>query len=95
MTKEFIEWWYRYLVLSAAPGYAIAVSRKYMRTDIRPILPLIHVPELVLYRSATRNRAGSPLRATWPITSPAEAPRATRIRLLHLDRRPGCGPARG
>ena len=47
---EFVEWWYRYLLLSAAPGYAIAVSRKYMRTDIRPILPSIHVPVLVLYR---------------------------------------------
>jgi pimeloyl-ACP methyl ester carboxylesterase len=46
----FVEWWYRYLLLSAAPGYAIAVSRKYMRTDIRPILPSIHVPVLVLYR---------------------------------------------
>lgn len=47
---QFVEWWYRYTLLSAAPGYAVAVSRKYMRTDIRPILPSIHVPVLVLDR---------------------------------------------
>ena len=50
MTTQFVEWWYRYTLLSAAPGFALAVSRKYMRTDIRPILPSIHVPVLVLYR---------------------------------------------
>ena len=47
---EFVEWWYRYMLLSGTPGYAIASSRKYMRTDIRPLLASIHVPVLVLYR---------------------------------------------
>jgi class 3 adenylate cyclase len=44
------EWWYRYNLLSEAVGSAVASARKYMYTDVRPILPSIHVPTLVLLR---------------------------------------------
>ncbi len=46
----YIEWWHRYKLLSEAPGSAAASIRKYMDTDVRPILPSIHVPVLVLVR---------------------------------------------
>ena len=46
----YIDWWHRYCLLSQSPGAAIAASRKYMHTDVRPILPAIHVPALVLVR---------------------------------------------
>ena len=36
------------------------VSRKYMRTDIRPILPSIHVPVLVLYRPGNPESSWEP-----------------------------------
>jgi class 3 adenylate cyclase len=45
-----LEWWYRYNVLSEALGSAVASARKYMYTDVRPILSSIHVPTLVLVR---------------------------------------------
>ncbi|MGH3135415.1 MAG: adenylate/guanylate cyclase domain-containing protein [Gaiellaceae bacterium] len=45
-----VEWWYRYNVLSEALGSAVASARKYMYTDVRPILTSIHVPTLVLLR---------------------------------------------
>ena len=44
------EWWRAYGVLSATPGYLAAMIDKYTRTDIRGILPSIHVPVLVLVR---------------------------------------------
>jgi class 3 adenylate cyclase len=46
----YVEWWRRYCLLSTAPGYQVAAARKYQYTDIRPILPAIHVPVLVLVR---------------------------------------------
>ena len=52
--REYVEWWYRYTVLSEGLGSARASVLKYMRTDVRPILPSIHVPALVLIRSHAR-----------------------------------------
>jgi len=48
--RGYVEWWYRYNLLSEGRGYGVAGSRKYMYTDVRPILPSIHVPALVLVR---------------------------------------------
>jgi class 3 adenylate cyclase len=45
-----LEWWVRYQLLSVAPGANVAEGKRYIRTDIRPILPSIHVPVLVFYR---------------------------------------------
>jgi class 3 adenylate cyclase len=49
----YIDWWFRYGILSEGPGHAVASARKYRDTDIRPILPSIHVPTLVLTRPET------------------------------------------
>jgi class 3 adenylate cyclase len=46
----YVEWWYRYALLSQGQGHAIASTRKYTRTDLRGIVPSIHVPVLVLVR---------------------------------------------
>ncbi len=46
----YVTWWNRYGLLSEAPGSSVATARKYMRTDVRPILSSIHVPVLVLAR---------------------------------------------
>ena len=48
--ERYIEWWYRYFLLSGSLGYAAASSAKYMATDIRAILPAIRVPVVVLVR---------------------------------------------
>jgi class 3 adenylate cyclase len=50
---SYIDWWYRYNLLSETAGAGIAASRRYMDTDIRGILPSVHVPTLVLIRPGT------------------------------------------
>ena len=47
---EYVRWWARYWLLSRSPGNTVMSARKYMDTDIRGILPLIHAPVLVLAR---------------------------------------------
>jgi len=47
---EYVNWWYRYCLLSAAPGYNRAAGARYMDTDVSAVLPAIHVPVLVLVR---------------------------------------------
>jgi class 3 adenylate cyclase/pimeloyl-ACP methyl ester carboxylesterase len=42
------DWWLRYLRASITPGSVVAEFRTYARTDVRSVLPLIHVPTLVL-----------------------------------------------
>jgi class 3 adenylate cyclase len=49
--EGYVEWWYRYCLLSAAPGYNRAAGVRYRDTDVRAILPAIHVPVLVLVRA--------------------------------------------
>jgi class 3 adenylate cyclase len=41
----------RFERLSQSPGAAVAELRKYWQTDVRAILPTIHVPTLVLHRA--------------------------------------------
>jgi class 3 adenylate cyclase/pimeloyl-ACP methyl ester carboxylesterase len=48
--RGYVDWWYRYVLLSEAPGAAAAASRKFMDTDVRTILPSVRVPTLVLLR---------------------------------------------
>src|SRR5262249_38289981 len=43
-------WWARYQRLSASPGAAVGVVRMAAGIDVRPILPVIRVPTLVLHR---------------------------------------------
>lgn len=47
---RYLDWWLRYQLLSQAPGAAAAGVLRYARTDIRSILPSIHVPTVVLVR---------------------------------------------
>jgi class 3 adenylate cyclase len=55
--RQYVEWWYRYVLLSEALGAGAAWERKFVNTDVRPILPNVHVPVLVLTRI---DRPGQP-----------------------------------
>ena len=53
--EEFCRWWATYLRLSASPGAAMALSQMNAFTDITHVLPSIHVPTLLLYRTGDRD----------------------------------------
>jgi class 3 adenylate cyclase len=48
--RPFIEWYARYLQRGASPGGALALTRMWNETDMRGVLPAIHVPTLILGR---------------------------------------------
>jgi pimeloyl-ACP methyl ester carboxylesterase/DNA-binding CsgD family transcriptional regulator len=48
---RFKAWWSRFERLSMSPTAAIALSRSNARIDVRPALPTIRVPALVLHRT--------------------------------------------
>lgn len=48
---DFRHWWATYLRMGASPGAALALTRMNAQIDIRPILPTIQVPTLVIHRS--------------------------------------------
>ena len=45
------QWWARYLRMSASPGAAVALLKMNTQIDIRPILPAIGVPTLIMHRT--------------------------------------------
>ncbi|HYI12643.1 MAG TPA: alpha/beta fold hydrolase [Thermoanaerobaculia bacterium] len=47
----FREWWATYLRMGASPGAALALTQMNAEIDVRPVLPTIRVPTLVLHRS--------------------------------------------
>jgi pimeloyl-ACP methyl ester carboxylesterase/DNA-binding CsgD family transcriptional regulator len=47
----FREWWSSYLRMSASPGAATALTRMNMDIDVRPLLPAVHVPTLIVHRA--------------------------------------------
>jgi pimeloyl-ACP methyl ester carboxylesterase len=47
----FRDWWAAYTRRGASPGAALALSRMNRQIDVRPILPAIRVPTLVLHRT--------------------------------------------
>ncbi len=47
---EFRDWWGTYLRMGASPGAALALTRMNAQIDVRPILPTIQVPTLVIHR---------------------------------------------
>jgi pimeloyl-ACP methyl ester carboxylesterase/DNA-binding XRE family transcriptional regulator len=51
---QFAQWWATYLRMSASPGAALAVVRMNLHIDVRPLLPTIHVPSLVIHRTGDR-----------------------------------------
>ncbi len=53
-TREFERWWARLLRQGTSPAGAIALMDLYREIDVRPILPAIGVPTLVLHREGDR-----------------------------------------
>ena len=49
--EAFRRWWGRYERQSASPGAAVAIQRLNAKLDVRPILPSVRVPTLILYRA--------------------------------------------
>jgi class 3 adenylate cyclase len=45
-------WFANWLRVGASPAAAYALNRAYFETDLRDVLPAVHVPTLVLYRSS-------------------------------------------
>jgi pimeloyl-ACP methyl ester carboxylesterase/DNA-binding winged helix-turn-helix (wHTH) protein len=50
----FREWWATYLRMGASPGAALALTQMNAEIDVRPVLPTIRVPTLVIHRSGDR-----------------------------------------
>lgn len=50
----FKQWWANYLRLAASPGAAVAVMKVTQEIDVRPVLPTIRVPTLILHRVGDR-----------------------------------------
>jgi len=50
----FREWWATYLRMGASPGAALALTQMNGEIDVRPVLPTIRVPTLVIHRSGDR-----------------------------------------
>ena len=54
---RFREWWSRLERMGASPGAAMALREMNGQIDLRPVLPAIHVPTLVLHRAGDRDSA--------------------------------------
>jgi len=52
--ERFRQWWARYLRASASPSAAATLVRMNMQIDVRPVLPSIRVPTLVLHAVGDR-----------------------------------------
>jgi pimeloyl-ACP methyl ester carboxylesterase len=52
--ERFREWWARLLRLAASPATAIELLRRLDEIDVRPVLPTIRVPTLVLHAVGDR-----------------------------------------
>ena len=52
--KRFRDWWARLLRLAASPAAAIALLRMLDEIDVRPVLPTIRIPTLVLHCTGDR-----------------------------------------
>jgi len=49
--EEFRAWWAEYLRNGASPGAAVALTEMNAQIDVRNVLPLVHVPTLVIHRT--------------------------------------------
>jgi pimeloyl-ACP methyl ester carboxylesterase len=52
--QSYRQWWATYQRLAASPGAAVAVMQMNKEIDVRPILPTVRVPTLVLHRAHDR-----------------------------------------
>jgi hypothetical protein len=57
--EEAIRWYASYIVRGASPGAAMALRRMNDEIDVRPVLPTIGVPALVLFREDEYLRDGT------------------------------------
>jgi class 3 adenylate cyclase len=48
--ERAVRWWARFMRQAASPNAAVAIERVWHQTDVRPVLPTIRVPTLVLHR---------------------------------------------
>jgi pimeloyl-ACP methyl ester carboxylesterase len=78
----FRDWWARFLRMSASPGASRAILLMNADIDVRPILPTIRVPTLVLHGARERNvpvQAGRYLAEHIPDARYVELPGADHI----------------
>ena len=52
--ERWRQWWARHLRLAASPSAGVALYRMNIEIDIRPLLPTISVPTLILHRTGDR-----------------------------------------
>jgi serine/threonine protein kinase/class 3 adenylate cyclase len=52
--EAFRRWWASYLRMGASPAAAVALTKMNAQIDVRPILPTIQVPTLVIHRTGDR-----------------------------------------
>ena len=53
--ERFRTWWATYLRMSASPGAAHALTKMNGPIDVRPVLPIVTAPTLVLHRTGDRS----------------------------------------
>jgi pimeloyl-ACP methyl ester carboxylesterase/DNA-binding CsgD family transcriptional regulator len=49
--EHFRQWWATFLRMSASPAAALTLTRMNTEIDIRHILPMLHVPTLIIHRT--------------------------------------------
>jgi class 3 adenylate cyclase/DNA-binding CsgD family transcriptional regulator len=49
--EQFRQWWATFLRMSASPAAATTLTRVNMEIDIRHILPILHIPTLIIHRT--------------------------------------------
>ena len=52
--QGYLAWWGRYLRLGTSPGGMVALMSLYEEIDVRPALPVVQQPTLVLHRKGDR-----------------------------------------
>ena len=55
--EDFRTWYAKFLRMSASPGAVVALTRMNDEIDVRPVLPVIRVPTLVMHRTGDRSVA--------------------------------------
>jgi class 3 adenylate cyclase len=49
--ERAVDWWARFMRQAASPNSAVAIERIWHEIDVRPVLPTINVPSLVIHRT--------------------------------------------
>ncbi len=68
------QWFANSVRLGASPAVAYALNRAFLETDLRDVLPAVHVPTLLLYRSLPEEEA-----ATMDVASRIPGARTMRV----------------